>query len=163
MFERKEKETETNKANWVLWSILKWYWLIVPTFYFLFMVPGYLEDSSGLEPAVAFNLIFQLINYAFAGIMTVTNPTERSKTGLADKFLKAAAVQQFMVQNILGLILTVLVWYQLPYRVNPETVEPEEKEKWYFQPKTIYIITGVLLGITLLVVVGQLQLFSQSL
>ncbi|MCG3356866.1 hypothetical protein JHQ82_11220, partial [Neisseria meningitidis] len=65
---------------------------------------------------------------------------ERSKTGLADKFLKAAVAQQFLAQNIFGLILAAIVWYQLPYRVDPEKVEPEELEKWHFQPKTIYIM-----------------------
>lgn len=154
-FERKEVEKEKPKS--VLWSILKWYWLIVPTFYFLFIIPGALESSegSGLDPATAFNLVFQLINYGLAGIMTVTHPVERSKTGVADKFLKVAAVQQFLAQNIFGLILTVIVWYQLPYKVDPDMIDPEEKEGWYFQPKTIYIITGVLIAITLLVLIGQ--------
>lgn len=154
-FERKEVEKEKPKS--VLWSILKWYWLLVPTFYFLIIVPGMLQQSEGpgLEPAAAFNLVFQLINYGLAGIMTVTDPLERSKTGLADKFLKAAVAQQFLAQNIFGLILTVVVWYQLPYRVDPEMIEPEELEKWHFQPKTIYIITGVILAVTLLVVLGQ--------
>lgn len=154
-FERKEVEKEKPKT--ILWSILKWYWLLVPTFYFLIIIPGALQQSEGqgLAPDVAFNLVFQLINYGLAGIMTVTHPLERSKTGLADKFLKAAVAQQFLAQNIFGLILTVIVWYQLPYKVDPELVEPEELEKWHFQQKTIYIITGVFLVITLLVVLGQ--------
>jgi hypothetical protein len=154
-FERKEVEKEKPKS--ILWSILKWYWLLVPTFYFLVIIPGSLQQSEGqgLAPDVAFNLVLQLINYGLAGIMTVTHPLERSKTGLADKFLKAAVAQQFLAQNIFGLILTVIVWYQLPYKVDPELVEPEELEKWHFQQKTIYIIMGVLLGITLLVVLGQ--------
>lgn len=154
-FERKEIEKEKPKT--ILWSMLKWYWLLVPTFYFLFIIPGALQQSEGqtLAPDIVFNLVFQLINYGLAGIMTVTNPLERSKTGLADKFLKAAAVQQFLAQNIFGIILTVIVWYQLPYKVAPELVEPEELEKWHFEQKTIYIIMGVLLGISLLVVLGQ--------
>lgn len=72
--------------------------------------------------------------------------------------MKLAAIQQFLAQNIFGLILTVIVWYQLPYKIDVETVEQEELEKWHFQPKTIYIITGILLAVTILVVLGQFRL-----
>ena len=157
-FERKEIEKEKPKSG--LWSMLKWYWLLSPTFYFLFFVPKALQQADGgaLAPDVALNLIFQMVNYGLAGIMAVTHPQEKSKTGLADKFLKAAAIQQFLARNIFGLVLTVIVWYQLPYKVDAESIEPEELEKWHFQPKTIYIITGILLAITILVVFGQFRM-----
>ena len=154
-FERKEVEREEPKSG--LWSMLKWYWLLIPTFYFLFFIPNASQQGE-LAPGVALNLMLQMVNYGLAGIMTVTHPVEKSKTGLADNFLKLAAVQQFLAQNIFGLILTVIVWYQLPYKVDAEKVEPEELEKWHFQPKTIYIITGVLLAVTLLVVFGQFRM-----
>ena len=154
-FERKEIEKENPKS--ALWSMLKWYWLLIPTFYFLFFIPNASQQGE-LTPSVALNLMLQMVNYGLAGIMTVTHPVEKSKTGLADNFLKLAAIQQFLAQNIFGLILTVIVWYQLPYKIDVETVEQEELEKWHFQPKTIYIISGILLAITILVVLGQFRL-----
>lgn len=157
-FER--KEIESKKPKTIYWTILRWYWLIIPTIYFLIIVPSLTEGSNTpmLEPGDVFNLIFQMFNYALAGLMTVTAPTERSKSGIADTFLKMVAVQQFLVQNIFGIVLTVLVWYQLPYKVAPETVDPEEAEKWHFQPKTIFILTAVILGLTVLVIGGQFAL-----
>ena len=154
-FERKEIEKENPKS--ALWSMLKWYWLLIPTFYFLFFISNASQQGE-LAPSVALNLMLQMVNYGLAGIMTVTHPVEKSKTGLADNFLKLAAIQQFLAQNIFGLILTVIVWYQLPYKIDVETVEQEELEKWHFQPKTIYIITGILLAVTILVVLGQFRL-----
>lgn len=153
-----QKQATKDEPTSVFWIILRWYWLIVPSIYFLFIVPGALEDGGVLAPGAVFNLLFQLLNYGFAGIMTVTSPLERSKTGIADTYLKIAVAQQFLAQNILGTILSVVVWYQLPYKVNPEKVEPEEMEKWHFQPKTLKILSFVILGITILAVVGQIML-----
>lgn len=156
-FDRKEVEKEKPKT--ILWTLLKWYWLIVPTMFYLFIVPNVLETGNGvLHSGDAFNLAFQLLNYGLAGLMMVTNPVERSKSGVADNFLKMAVAQQFLAQNIFGLIATAILWYQLPYKVTEDMVEPEELEKWHFQPKTILIIMGVILAISVLIVVGQLTL-----
>src|SRR5690625_1288008 len=102
--------------------MLKWYWLLIPTFYFLFFIPNTSQEGE-LAPSVAVNLMLQIVNYGLAGIMIVTHPVEKSKTGLADNFLKLAAIQQFLAQKIFGRILTVIVWYQLPYKRDVETVE----------------------------------------
>ena len=59
-------------------------------------------------------------------------------------------------RNIFGLILSAILWFQLPYKVTEDMVEPEELEKWAFKPKTILIIMGVILGLSLLIAVGQL-------
>lgn len=156
-FDRKEVEKEKPKS--ILWTLLKWYWLIVPTMFYLFIVPNVIDSSNGvLHSGDAFNLALQLLNYGLGGLMMVINPLERSKTGVADNFLKMAVAQQFLAQNIFGLILSAILWYQLPYKVTEDMVEPEELEKWHFQPKTILIIMGVILGISLLIVVGQLTL-----
>lgn len=156
-FDRKEVEKEKPKT--ILWTLLKWYWLIVPTMFYLFIVPNVIDSSNGvLHSGDAFNLALQLLNYGLGGLMMVINPLERSKTGVADNFLKMAVAQQFLAQNIFGLILSAILWYQLPYKVTEDMVEPEELEKWHFQPKTILIIMGVILGISLLIVVGQLTL-----
>lgn len=156
-FDRKEVEKEKPKT--ILWTLLKWYWLIVPTMFYLFIVPNVIDSSNGvLLSGDAFNLALQLLNYGLGGLMMVINPLERSKTGVADNFLKMAVAQQFLAQNIFGLILSAILWYQLPYKVTEDMVEPEELEKWHFQPKTILIIMGVILGISLLIVVGQLTL-----
>lgn len=156
-FDRKEVEKEKPKT--ILWTLLKWYWLILPTMFYLFIVPNVIDSSNGvLHSGDAFNLALQLLNYGLGGLMMVINPLERSKTGVADNFLKMAVAQQFLAQNIFGLILSAILWYQLPYKVTEDMVEPEELEKWHFQPKTILIIMGVILGISLLIVVGQLTL-----
>lgn len=156
-FDRKEVEKEKPKT--ILWTLLKWYWLIVPTMFYLFIVPNVIDSSNGvLHSGDAFNLALQLLNYGLGGLMMVINPLERSKTGVADNFLKMAVAQQFLAQNIFGLILSAILWFQLPYKVTEDMVEPEELEKWHFQPKTILIIMGVILGISLLIVVGQLTL-----
>lgn len=156
-FDRKEVKKEKPKS--ILWTLLKWYWLIVPTMFYLFIVPNVIDSSNGvLHSGDAFNLALQLLNYGLGGLMMVINPLERSKTGVADNFLKMAVAQQFLAQNIFGLILSAILWYQLPYKVTEDMVEPEELEKWHFQPKTILIIMGVILGISLLIVVGQLTL-----
>lgn len=156
-FERKEVEKEKPKT--MLWTLLKWYWLIVPTMFYLFIVPRAVQSGDGaLHSGDAFNLAFQLLNYGLAGLMMVTNPLERSKSGVADITLKMAVAQQFLAQNIFGLILTAIVWYQLPYNVSEDMVEKEDLEKWHFQPKTILIIMGVILASSLLIVIGQLTL-----
>lgn len=157
-FERKEIKKEQPKTFY--WNILKWYWLIIPTFYFLFLVPRATEgmETPEMSPDQVFALLFQLLNYSLAGIMTVTNPIERSKTGVADLILKIAIVQQFVAQNILGLILAIFVWYQLPYRIDPITLTEEEVVGWYFKPKTLLILTSITLGITILVIGGQFAL-----
>ena len=154
-----KKEVKNNKPKTALWTGLKWYWLLVPTFFYLLIVPGVVENSNGtLESGDAFNLAFQLLNYGLAGLMVVTNPLERSKTGVADKFLKLAVVQQFLAQNYFGLILAVITWSQLPFKVTEDMVEPEELEQWSFQPKTIMILVGVIVGISALITFGQLYL-----
>lgn len=75
-FERKEIEKENPKS--ALWSMLKWYWLLIPTFYFLFFIPNASQQGE-LAPSVALNLMLQMVNYGLAGIMTVTHPVEKSK------------------------------------------------------------------------------------
>lgn len=154
-FDRKEVEKEKPKT--ILWTLLQWYWLIVPTMFYLFIVPRVMDSSNGvLQSGDAFNLAFQLLNYGLGGLMMVISPLERSKTGVADNFLKMAVAQQFLAQNIFGLILSAILWFQLPYKVTEDMVEPEELEKWAFKPKTILIIMGVILGLSLLIAVGQL-------
>lgn len=157
-FERKELQKEKPKT--IYWNILKWYLLIVPTFSFLFLVPRSTQgmETPDMTPDQVFALMFQLLNYSLAGILVVTNPVERSKTGIADIVLKIVIAQQFLAQNILGLLLTIFVWYQLPYRVDEKALTKEELEGLFFKPKTLLILAGVTLGITILIIGGQFAL-----
>jgi len=159
-FEQKEVSNKDKKPNTTFWTILRWYWILVPSLYFLFVIPNLAEGNEAplLEPADVFNVLFQLLNLSLAGVMTVTAPIEQSKVGAADNILKVAAVQQFLVQNILGLILTVVAWYKLPYKVDPAVITKEEAEKWHFEPKTLYILTGIIAGITVLAIISQFAL-----
>lgn len=157
-FER--KETPVQEPNSMAWTILKWYWLLVPTLYFLFVLPNMVEGTEAplLQAGDVFNWLFHLLNIALAGIMTQTHPLERSRSGAADKILKIAIIQQLLTQNILGVGLSIYVWYKLPHKVKSETVSSEEAEKRYFQPKTLYILTGVVLSITVLAIISQFAL-----
>lgn len=151
---KKQEKTKT-----YFWTILKWYWFIVPAFYYILILPRLVLNDAG--PMVSgediFTILFQFLNFILSGLMFVTNPLERSKTGVADNFLKIAVTQQFIVQNIFGMILALLTWYNLPYRVKPEDVSPEDTKKWYFKPKTILILSGVSLAIAIFSMIGNLS------
>lgn len=144
----KEQENKT-----YFWTSLKWYWFIAPSFYFLFIVPkmvgGNVVLTMGSEDMSTF--LFQLLNYVMAGLMFVTNPTEQSKTGGADMFLKIALGQQFAAQNIFGILLTVLVWYKLPYKIDSSAINSNNSTKRYFKTNTISIIatTSLIIAIVL--------------
>lgn len=156
MFEYKKNSDE--KKSSISWSILKWYWMLVPMFFLLFIMPNQFQggDSPLLHPRDIFNIIFQILNLSLAGIITMIHVSERSKTGAADNILKIAIVQQFLVQNYLGLILTTFAWYRLPYKVKSQMFSSEEAGKGHFQPKTLYILTGIVVGVTILSLVGQI-------
>lgn len=158
MFER--KQASNSAPNSTSWSILKWYWLLVPTFFFIFVVPTWAENAQAvtLESGVIYNFIFQLFNLALAGILIQTNPLERSRSGAADGVLKMAIAQQFISQNLFGIVLTIYVWYKLPYKVKPEMVSTEEMEGNYFKPKTLYILTAIVLILTILAIISQMLL-----
>lgn len=149
-FEYKKENQEEIKTYF--WTILKWYWFIVPAFYFIVILPNITLNEGGASfgGGDVFTLLYQFLNFSMSGLMFVMHPIERSKIGVGDKFLKIATVQQFFTRNIFGVILIILAWYQLPYKVELETIDPEDEEKWYFKPKTILIITIVILSLVLL-------------
>lgn len=126
MVERREnmksenKRKSKKKTNTYLWTSLKWYWFLVAAFYFLFILPKMFQADAGLTMEVAdvLTLLFQVQNIILSGLMIMISPLERTKVGVADIFLKIAAVQQFIVGNIFGLLLTVFVWYRLPYKIG---------------------------------------------
>lgn len=155
-FQRKDKAPNEKNYYWVL---LKWYWLIVPVFYFIFILPEKAMSTGGLVMTGEdiFTLLFQFINLILAGLAFMTHPVEQSKTGHADLFLKIAAAQQFLVQNWLGLILTVVSWYKLPYKVEADEVAEDEKNKWYLKSKTVIIVVVICLVVSLLSMIGNLR------
>lgn len=159
MFERKTMSND--ERNTTSWAILKWYWLLFPTLFFIFVVPTW---TGGAEaPALGigdfYNFIFQLFNLALGGIMVQTHPIERSRSGAADGVLKMAIGQQFISQNILGLILSIYVWYKLPHKVKPGMVSTEEKERRYFKSKTLSILTAIVLILTILAIISQMLIY----
>ena len=159
MFER--KQTTNREPNSTSWAILKWYWLLIPTLFFIFVVPSWAQGGEAvtLESSSIYNFIFQMFNLGLAGVLTQTSPFERSRTGAADGVLKMAIAQQLISQNILGLGLAIYVWYKLPRKVTPEMVSSEQMEKEYFKPKTLYILTGIVLILTILAIISQMLIY----
>ena len=91
--------------------------------------------------------------------MFVTDPRERSKKGVADKFLKIAVVQQFLVQNIFGMIFSLLAWYQLPKNLAAESITDDEEEKTTtIQPKTTLTAVIVTTIFSLIFAIGRIVL-----
>lgn len=154
----KKNETEQEKPKKYFWTFLKWYWFVVPSFYYILVLPKLVLNDAGslVGGEDIFTILFQFLNYVLSGLMFVTNPLEQSKTGVADKFLKIAVAQQFIVQNIFGMILALLAWYNLPYRVKPEELSPEDTEKWSFKPKTILVLSTATLALSILSMIGNL-------
>ena len=146
------KKENIKKTNSYAWTFLKWYWLIIPSFYFLVIFPKMYQTDAGLlmESGDVLTLVFQICSYIMAGLMFMINQSEQSKTGVADTFLKIAAVQQFLVRNIFGMFLTVLVWYRLPYKTDTSLIDTSKKKKLSFQPKTIIFISAINLTVTII-------------
>ncbi|MDN6161506.1 MAG: hypothetical protein L0I79_01925 [Atopostipes sp.] len=145
VFERKEKEEleAPKEVKTYFWTFLKWTWIALPSIYFVIALPGILERAEGaLSLFDLTTLFFQILNFVMAGNMFLIEPSERSRSGVADKFLKIGALQQFFAENIFGLILILLAWYQLP-KVLPNDYEVEEKDMNYLKPKTNLVITIV--------------------
>lgn len=143
VFEQKKKfdqETDEEVKSY-FWTFLKWYWLVIPTIYFLFGLPGILESTEGSSLSLIdiSTLFFQILNFVMAGNMFLIDPLERSRTGVADKFLKIGVIQQFFTENIFGIILILLTWYQLP-KALPADFEEEEEEVKHLKPRTNLII-----------------------
>ena len=152
-----QKETNTKKTKTYFWTILKWYWFIVPSILYIVILPRIVltEGGPSFVNQDIFTMLFQFMNLLFSGLMFVTKPIERSKSGVADIFLKVAIIQQFVAQNIFGVILTALAWYQLPYKVTPEPTEAEDKGSFYFKPKTILYLAIANLIFAILAVVAD--------
>lgn len=146
VFERKEKITqeESKEIKTYFWTLLKWYWLLVPTFYFMFILPKLVQNIGGglLSFTDISTLFFQTLNYIMVAIMVLIDPKERSRKGVADKFLKIGIFQQFFVQNIFGMIFVLLAWYQLPRTLPTKNVELEE-EQTHIKPKTTLILVVI--------------------
>ncbi|MDN6195926.1 MAG: hypothetical protein L0I93_05510 [Atopostipes suicloacalis] len=161
VFERKETESQksTSEVKSYFWTFLKWYWVIIPSIYFLFALPEMLENMEG--GTLSFNdisiLFFQILNFIMAANMFLINPLEQSKAGIADKFLKIGAFQQIFAENIFGFILIILAWYQLPKSLADD-YEAKEDEIKYIQPKKNIIIAIVSTILTLLIAIARIVL-----
>lgn len=161
VFERKEtiEATQTAERKSFFWTILQGYWFIVPSIYFIFVLPQLSQNSQGVPLSMTdiSMMLFQLFNYSMAGNMYLINEQEQSRQGVADKFLKLAMVQQFFIQNIIGMILAFFAWYQLPRRAGAK-LEADEQEKMKVKPKTNLI--WVLVTTALSFFLASRQFFS---
>ena len=148
-FER--KEVNRKQTDDVSWNVLKWYWILVPAFYFVFVTPTLFEQSEGanVDDATYFVLFFLFLNLSLAGIMTYISPKERTRNGTAENVLKMAIAQQALSQNVVGVMLSLFAWYKLPKGSNIIETSTEETGKKYFEKKTLYILTVIIIIITL--------------
>lgn len=166
VFERKEgiEEKETGDVKGIFWTILKWYWFIIPSIYFLFGLPALLDnmEAESLSFLNISTLFIQILTFLMAVNMHLMEPSEQSRKGAGDKFLKMAAFQQIFTENIIGFILVLVTWYKLPKVPLLDSERKEEKgedEINYLKPKTNRMITVVLtilsliLGITRIVLI----------
>lgn len=161
VFERKETiaQTETVEKKNYFWTILKWYWFIVPSIYFVFVLPQLTQSTTG-KPLTMTDIsimLFQLLNYSMAANMYLIDEQEQSRQGVADKFLKIGMLQQFFIKNIFGLILAFFAWYQLPRTKGTKLEEPEQ-ENLKVKPKTnlIWVVATTILSFLF----ASMQIFS---
>ncbi len=157
-FERKKAPQERPDQKY--WNLLKAYWLIVPALFFILVLPR-ITESPELQTVYREDvspLVYQSMNMGLAFVFHHTHVSERTRNGAGDKLLKVAGVQQLLSRNLFGFLFVLFVWYKLPNRVNPAYFTEEEKNQSAFQPKTLYILAGVILSITLLVNVSQFLL-----
>lgn len=151
VFERKETitQTETTEKKNYFWTILQWYWFVVPSIYFVFILPQITQNTQDVPLSMKdiSIMLFQLFNYSMAGNMYLMDKQEVSRQGVADKFLKFAMAQQFLIQNIFGMILAFFAWYQLP-RTGVAELETAEQEKLKVKPKTnlIWVVVTTVLS-----------------
>lgn len=155
VFERKESPKQTQNSNSIFWSILQWFWILIPIIYFFMYLPGFTQASE--NPVVPLEQVFSMIslsfNLALGGLMLMMEPSERSRKSTADIFLKMAFVQQILTGQIAGVILVGLTWFNLPAKVNQNAGKTSDSDKIYLNAKTIYIITGLVLAFTLVTAV----------
>ncbi len=155
IFERKDNnhlnKEDTNKVQTYFWTLLKWYWLLVPSIYFLVKLPALLQEieAGPLSMKEISTVFFQILNYTMAANMFLMAPEELSKKGVADKFLKIALIQQFFVGDLISIILVALAWYQLPKVFVGEVIEQGDKSA-QVKPRTnlILVILTTLFSIT---------------
>lgn len=144
-----ENRQITKENNHYLWTILKWYLFLAASFYFFFVLPKMFRVEGGITMARGdwFMLYFQASNYLASALMFLMPKKQQSKSGLADLFLKILAVQQFLMENIFGMFLTVIVWYKMPFKIEEESIFDDKN---FIRPETIKIITMLNCGIILL-------------
>lgn len=145
-----ENNIAKEKNNQYLWTVLKWYLIAAASFYFFFVLPKMFQVEGGIamERGDWMMLYFQTSNYLSSALMFLTKKSQQSKSGIADLFLKILAVQQFLMENIFGMFLSVMVWYKLPYKIDSESVITKEKK--FIQPEVIKMISIINLVIILI-------------
>ena len=145
IFERKGNdsfnEENPNKVQTYFWTLLKWYWLLIPSFYFLVKLPALMQEieAGPLSMEEVSTVFFQILNYSMAANMFLMAPEEQSKKGVADKFLKIGLIQQLFVGDLIGIILLALAWYQLPKVLVGKTIKQDEKSA-QVKPRTNLIL-----------------------
>lgn len=154
-FERKEVSNKSVTNSY--WQIFQWFMIIVPALYFIFIMPSIFQQGSN-EP-VAYSsvvaLFLNVFNMGVGAVLFMTHPLERSRDGAANIIVKMAIVQQLVSQSFFGFGLGLIAWYKLPTVVSSNSLNQHEKEQKSLSPKALYIIMGLLLILTGLVVLSN--------
>lgn len=165
VFERKEgiEEKETGDVKGIFWSVLKWYWFIIPSIYFLFGLPGLLDSMEAGSPSFLniSTLFIQIITFLMGVNMHLMKRSEQSRKGVGDSFLKIAAFQQIFTENIIGFILVLVTWYKLPKVPLPDSERKEQKAEGEIKdlkPKTNRMIAFVLTILSLILAIARIVL-----
>ena len=146
-----QKQVDTIQPKKVFWTIFKYYTVIVPMIYLIFLMPKvvtFTADGPVLAPSETFNLMKQLLLLGISGILRVIDPAVKSKNQAGDHFMKLIMLQQLFANNLFGMLLAVLAWNEFPRYINEEQLTEEEKNQWHFQNKTIYILLGIIVVLT---------------
>lgn len=163
-FERKQVQKAQPKTTF--WTIFKYYYVVIPAIYLIFLMPNAVSVTSTgprLEPLETFNLIKQLLMLAIGGIIRVIDARELAKSRAGDHFMKMIMAQQLVASNFFGIIVTVLAWNELPRVLRDEQIPEKDLKKWHFKNRTIYILLGIVIALTILTAFGQWKLAPQLL
>ena len=154
-FERKKASRKSVTNSY--WQIFQWFLILVPAIYFIFIMPTIFQQGS--DETVAYShvisLFLNVFNMGVGAVLFMTHPLERSRDGAANILLIMAIVQQLISQSLFGFGLGLIAWYKLPRVVSASALNDHEKEQKSLSPKVLYILMGLLLILTGVVVLSN--------
>ncbi|WP_018659930.1 hypothetical protein [Allofustis seminis] len=153
-----QKQLAKQSQNKVFWTIFKYYAVVIPMIYLLFLMPSTVTfTASGpmIAPSETFNLMKQLLLLGIAGIVRVIDPKAKAKNKAGDHFMKMIMAQQLLANNLFEILLVVLAWNEFPRVLDEAQLTEQELKQWHFKNKTIYILLGIVIVLTLCVAFVQ--------